>query len=84
MVMQFDHLVKVPDLDLPDLPAIVSQCRFREGDQVFEGDALFEILAGPLLLQIESPASGVLMENRVALNANVTSGDVLAIVRSKR
>ena len=52
----------------------------EEGEEVLEGDRLVEILAGSVTFDVPSPASGRLVELRVAEEDAVHCGDVLALV----
>lgn len=55
----------------------------EEGDEVFEGDRLVEILAGPVTFDVPAPASGRLIEIRAAEEESVQSGDLLALLETE-
>ena len=54
----------------------------EEGEEVLEGDRLVEILAGSVTFDVPAPASGRLVELRVAEEDAVHCGDVLALVET--
>jgi pyruvate/2-oxoglutarate dehydrogenase complex dihydrolipoamide acyltransferase (E2) component len=53
------------------------------GEEVFEGDRLVEILAGPVTFDVPAPASGRLVEIRAAEEDVVQCGDLLALVETE-
>ena len=61
----------------PDGPIIVSHWFASRGDEVWEGDRLVEVLAGPATFDIPAPATGRLAEIRGQEDDQVASGAVL-------
>ena len=73
--------VILPDVGLePKTEMVVSLWFADEGEEVLEGDRLVEILAGSVTFDVPAPATGRLVEVRVAEEDAVHSGDVLALV----
>jgi pyruvate/2-oxoglutarate dehydrogenase complex dihydrolipoamide acyltransferase (E2) component len=54
-----------------------------EGEEIFEGDRLVEILAGPVTFDIPVPITGRLLEIRAVEADAVRSGDLLALVEAR-
>jgi len=73
--------VILPDLGTgPDMPIIVSHWYAGRGDEVYEGDRLVEISAGPLTFDVPSPATGRLVEIRGREDDLVQPGSLLGYV----
>jgi pyruvate/2-oxoglutarate dehydrogenase complex dihydrolipoamide acyltransferase (E2) component len=66
-----------------DTEMFVSFWFAEEGEVVFEGDRLVEILAGPVTFDVPAPASGRLVQIRAAEEDCVHCGDLLAVVETK-
>ena len=75
--------VVLPELELPGVPITVVAWLVRVGEQVLEGDRLLEILAGEVAMEIDSPATGILIEKRVDVEDAVALGQVLGVVRER-
>ena len=73
--------ITVPDLGLdPAAPVTLNLWLAGEGEAVFEGDTLVELLVAGATFDISSPANGVLTEVLVATKTFVRTGQVLARV----
>ena len=73
--------VTLPDVRVEtETEMFVSFWFAEEGEEVLEGDRLVEILAGSVTFDVPVPASGRLVELRVAEEDAVHCGDVLALV----
>ncbi|WP_240911018.1 biotin/lipoyl-containing protein [Paludisphaera soli] len=73
--------VILPELGTdPDMPIIVSHWYAGRGDDVWEGDRLVEISAGPLTFDVAAPATGRLVEIRGREDDPVTPGSILGYV----
>ena len=77
------HPILVPDLDLPGTPIALSAWLAAAGDRVVEGDRVAEILAGPVTVDLESPATGILAEQLVAADDELAVGQTIGIVVSR-
>lgn len=77
------HPITVPDLDLPGLPIKLSGWLSGIGDRVMEGDRVAEILCGPALVDLESPATGILAEQLAAVDDELAIGQPIGIVVSR-
>jgi pyruvate/2-oxoglutarate dehydrogenase complex dihydrolipoamide acyltransferase (E2) component len=77
------HSILVPDLDLPGMPIKLTGWLARAGDRVVEGDRVAEILCGPAVVDLESPATGVLAEQCVAVDDVLAVGQSIGIVVSR-
>jgi pyruvate/2-oxoglutarate dehydrogenase complex dihydrolipoamide acyltransferase (E2) component len=72
--------ITAPDLDLPDTPVTVSAWLAPRGAAVVAGDRVVELLAGDVTVDVSAPASGVLVERRLAEDERVCSGQVLGLI----
>jgi pyruvate/2-oxoglutarate dehydrogenase complex dihydrolipoamide acyltransferase (E2) component len=74
--------VILPDLGTgPDVPIVVSHWFAAQGDQVWEGDRLVEVLVGPAAtFDVPAPATGRLAEIRGEEDDQVRPGAVLGLV----
>ena len=73
--------VILPELGTdPDMPIIVSHWYAGRGDDVWEGERLVEISAGPLTFDVSAPATGRLVEIRGREDDLVTPGSILGYV----
>lgn len=78
--------MRTGEIILPDLgtgadePIIVS-CWFAEiGDEVWEGDRLVEVIAGPATFDVSAPCSGALVRIDRDQDSPVRPGEVLGLV----
>jgi pyruvate/2-oxoglutarate dehydrogenase complex dihydrolipoamide acyltransferase (E2) component len=74
----------VPDFDLPGTPITLSVWLVRIGDRVVEGDRIAELLAGPVTLDLESPATGILAEQLAAVDETLAVGQAIGVVVSRQ
>lgn len=73
--------VILPDLGTgPDVPIVVSYWFASRGEQVWEGERLVEILAGPATFDVPAPATGRLAEIHGREDDRVRPGSVLGVV----
>ena len=72
----------MPDLELPGVAAVACAWHGQVGVRVVEGDALLEILAGEVMIELPAPSTGVLLERCVETDQRVTPGQVLAIIET--
>jgi pyruvate/2-oxoglutarate dehydrogenase complex dihydrolipoamide acyltransferase (E2) component len=77
------HPILVPDLDLPGTPIMLSAWLASVGDRVVEGDRVAEILAGPVTVDLESPATGILAEQLAAVDDVLAVGQTIGMVASR-
>jgi pyruvate/2-oxoglutarate dehydrogenase complex dihydrolipoamide acyltransferase (E2) component len=76
--------VRVPEIGSdPAEPISVSVWFADEGDPVFEGDRLVELLVGSVTFDVSAPADGRLAEQRAGDNEIVREGDIVAIVETE-
>ncbi len=73
--------VILPDLGTgPDVPIVVSYWFASQGEHVWEGERLVEILAGPATFDVPAPATGRLAEIRGREDDRVRPGSILGLV----
>ncbi len=72
--------IVAPDLDLGRTPVVVSAWLVARGATVVEGDRVVELLAGDVTVDVSAPASGVLIERRVAEDEPAPPGQVLGMI----
>ena len=73
--------VILPDLGTgPDVPIVVSHWFAGRGDEVWEGDRLVEVLAGPATFDVAAPFTGRLAAIHGSEDDPVAPGDVLGFV----
>lgn len=77
------HPILVPDLELPGLAIILSAWLASVGDRIVEGDRVAEILAGPVTVDLESPATGILAEQLCAVDDVLAVGQSIGVVVSR-
>lgn len=76
--------VRVPALGSdPREPVAVSHCFADEGDAVFEGERLVELVVGCVTFDVPAPSDGRLVEWQVAENDVVKVGDVLGLLETE-
>ena len=73
--------VLLPDLGLGDVPIVVGTWHAKHRRVVIQGDALVEVCAGGILVDIPAPVSGTLHRRCVLTDEPITSGQRLAIIR---
>jgi 2-oxoglutarate dehydrogenase E2 component (dihydrolipoamide succinyltransferase) len=69
----------LPDLEL-DRPVKVSQWLVARGDAVCQGDAVLELVAGAVTVDIPAPTSGVLIARLVRTDDPVEAGQRLGVI----
>jgi pyruvate/2-oxoglutarate dehydrogenase complex dihydrolipoamide acyltransferase (E2) component len=79
--MNMSHqLITAPELGLGDTGVVVSAWLAPRGAAVVAGDRVVELLAGDVTVDISAPASGVLIEQRIAEDEPVSAGHVLGVI----
>ena len=71
----------LPDLDISEVPVVVTAWHTAVGERVVEGDRLLEVTAGDVTVDLPAPASGVLAERCVRIDDQLTVGQVLARIQ---
>lgn len=74
------HEVKVPKLGLTMDEAFITSILVKEGDEVKEGDALFEIETDKITTPIESEVDGTVAKICVEVEETYPIGEVMAII----
>jgi 2-oxoglutarate dehydrogenase E2 component (dihydrolipoamide succinyltransferase) len=74
------HELRLPDLGLGAAKIVTSAWLSDVGTRVYEGDRLLEVHCGAVTVDLPSPATGVLVEQRVAEEDELTVGQVLGVV----
>lgn len=74
--------VLLPELGIAGAPLRASVWLVEEGDEVSEGDRILEILSANVTVDVPAPASGVLVEQRVAEGEVLHAGQVLAVIKA--
>lgn len=74
--------VKMVDLGLLDQTVTVGCWLAPVGATVLQGDAVLELLAGEVVIDVPSPATGKLAEKRVAEGDLVTAGQVVGVIEA--
>jgi len=74
----------LPELGLDVGPIAVSLWLVEPGSAVAEGEPVVEVLAGPAVVDLPSPADGVLVECLVAEDEPVHVGQVLAVIEAEQ
>jgi pyruvate/2-oxoglutarate dehydrogenase complex dihydrolipoamide acyltransferase (E2) component len=78
--MRYEAVI-LPDLGTgPDVPIVVSYWFASPGDEVWEGERLVEILAGPATFDVPAPVTGRLAEIRGREDDRVGPGSVLGLI----
>ena len=70
----------LPELGMADVPITASTWLTRVGHQVHAGERLLEVLAGDVTIDLPAPASGTLVEQRVAEDDQLQVGQVLGVI----
>lgn len=76
------HDLILPDLGLEGQPIVASLWLVKPGRRVHEGEQLLEVLAGSAVVDLPSPADGVLVETLVAEDEPLQPGQRLAVIDS--
>jgi pyruvate/2-oxoglutarate dehydrogenase complex dihydrolipoamide acyltransferase (E2) component len=74
--------LRLPNLDLPGVPIVISTWHAPAGQRVIEGDRLVEILAGDAVVDLPAPTSGVLVKRCALPDEPLEVGQVLAVIES--
>lgn len=74
--------VLLPDLDLGNVPHVVTSWFASEGQRVVAGDRLVEITAGDVTVDLVASASGLLIERCVHLDERLFVGQLLARIQA--
>jgi pyruvate dehydrogenase E2 component (dihydrolipoamide acetyltransferase) len=76
--------ITLPELGLPDgLPVTLSVWYAEQGDVVFEGDRLVEVLTDGATFDVPSPATGLLVERWAYPRDVLRPGQVLGVVEAE-
>jgi pyruvate/2-oxoglutarate dehydrogenase complex dihydrolipoamide acyltransferase (E2) component len=70
----------LPKLGLDDQPITASLWHVKRGSHVLEGDAVLEILAGSVTVDLPAPVSGVVIKKLVHEEDRITAGQRLAVI----
>lgn len=71
--------IRVPDLGYaPTEPIRLSLWYAQEGDQLYEGDHLAELVASGAVVDVDAPVDGILLERLVAPEEHLRVGQVIA------
>ena len=76
------HEFRLPDLDLPGVPLMLSRWHVALGSRVTEGDRLVEILAGDAVIDLDAPVSGLFARKLVREGEEVTTGRLLGVIET--
>jgi pyruvate/2-oxoglutarate dehydrogenase complex dihydrolipoamide acyltransferase (E2) component len=72
--------ILVPDLGLPGRPITVSLWLVERGAWVRAGEQVLELMAGSAVVDVASPADGVLVKRLVAEDETVVPGQRVAVI----
>lgn len=72
--------VQMPDLQLPFHDTRAGCWLTPPGAVVVEGDRILEIISGPMTVDVLAPATGRLVEQRVAEDEPLAPGQCLAVI----
>ncbi len=70
----------LPDLGLGEEPVRVSLWLVPRGARMVEGDPLVEVVAGEVVIDLPSPATGTLVRRLAGADEPVHQGEVLGII----
>ena len=76
------HTVKLPKLSETVDEMIVLEWLVAQGTQVVEGQALVSVETDKVTVEMPSPVAGVLVEQLVEPDDEVTTGAIIAIIES--
>jgi pyruvate/2-oxoglutarate dehydrogenase complex dihydrolipoamide acyltransferase (E2) component len=71
----------LPDLDLPGVPVLASAWHAAAGQRVVAGDRLLEVTLGDVVVDLSSPATGLLVERCVRIDDPLQIGQLLARIQ---
>jgi pyruvate/2-oxoglutarate dehydrogenase complex dihydrolipoamide acyltransferase (E2) component len=74
------HEMVMPDLDLGDVPLVVSVWHVGIGKRVTRGESVLEVLAGEVVVDLPAPISGYLSQKLVTEDEPLRIGQRLAIL----
>jgi len=80
--MPIHYEITLPELGAEGEPIAVSLWLVEPGTEVAEGDPVVEILTGAAVVDLPSPADGVLIERLVEEDDQVEVGQVLGIIEA--
>lgn len=72
--------VRVPDLGDGVEGATVSMWHYTPGDTVKQDDNLVELVTDKAAFEVQSPATGKVIDTVISEGSTVRSGDLLAII----
>ena len=72
--------VILPKVDMDMDSGVIARWRVGDGDQVSEGDVLFDMETGKASMEVESPADGVIRNLAPVTGEPVPVGTVVAII----
>ena len=76
--------ITLPELGLPESRTVTLSVWYaQQGDFVFEGDRLVEVLTDGATFDVPSPASGRLVERRAFPRDILRAGQVLGVVEAE-
>ena len=73
----------LPDLEVEDQPVVAGQWLADVGARVAAGEPLLEVLAGSAVVDLPSPADGVLAEILVDEDTPLRAGQRLAVIETQ-
>jgi len=76
------HSLLLPDLGLGDQSIMAGLWLAQRGAQVREGESVLEVVAGAAVVDLPSPADGILVKKLVSEGDRLKVGQCLAIVES--
>ena len=76
-----DGIVVVPKLGMGSIPIHLSLWLVPTGVVVMQGDRIAELVIGNVVVDLESPANGVLFQHFVDEDEQVQEGQKLALVK---
>lgn len=81
--MTRQHTLIMPDLGMGAQPILTTLWLVEPGSEVSEGDRLLEVVCGVAVVDLPSPASGVLREQFVSEDQVVSPGQSLGVVEER-
>ena len=75
--------LRLPNLELPGVPVTACSWHAQPGQRVIEGDRLLEILAGDATIDLQAPASGILVERTAEIDQPLETDQVLAVIEAE-
>jgi len=74
--------MKMPDLAATDSPIRVLQWRVQPGQKIERGQAILEVETDKATMDVESIASGLLVETQAQPGDEVSAGQVIAVLET--